>query len=108
MTGLAGTTMMFRNLRFALNSAWQSFWRNLAVSLAAVLSITLILLLGGGNLLIGHAFSHALDGFREQLRASGPASIRRTPPTTRGTSSTACSSSRNGSVMRAQAGSRSW
>ena len=36
---------MFRNLKFALNSAWQSFWRNLAVSLAAVVSITLILIL---------------------------------------------------------------
>jgi cell division protein FtsX len=58
---------MFRNLRFALNSAWQSFWRNLAVSLAAVLSITLILILGGVNLLIGHAFSQVLDGFREKV-----------------------------------------
>ncbi len=37
--------MILRNLKFALNSAWQSFWRNLAVSLAAVLSITLILIL---------------------------------------------------------------
>src|ERR1700726_1424297 len=64
MTVLAGTMMMFRNLRFALSSAWQSFWRNLAVSLAAVLSITLILILGGVNLLVGHAFSQVLDGFR--------------------------------------------
>jgi cell division transport system permease protein len=58
---------MFRNLKFALNSAWQSFWRNLAVSLAAVLSITLILILGGVNLLVGHAFSQVLDGFREKV-----------------------------------------
>jgi len=58
---------MFRNLKFALNSAWQSFWRNLAVSLAAVLSITLILMLAGVNLLIGHAFSQVLDGFREKV-----------------------------------------
>jgi cell division transport system permease protein len=56
--------MMLRNLKFALNSAWQSFWRNLAVSLAAVLSITLILILAGINLLVGHAFSQVLDGFR--------------------------------------------
>jgi len=62
-----GTTTMFRNLKFALNSAWQSFWRNLAVSLAAVLSITLILILGGVNLLVGHAFSQVLDGFREKV-----------------------------------------
>jgi cell division transport system permease protein len=58
---------MFRNLRFALNSAWQSFWRNLAVSLAAVLSITLILILAGVNLLVGHALSQVLDGFREKV-----------------------------------------
>ena len=58
---------MFRNLRFALNSAWQSFFRNLAVSLAAVLSITLILMLGGVNLLVGHAFSQVIDGFRAKV-----------------------------------------
>jgi cell division transport system permease protein len=58
---------MFRNLKFALNSAWQSFWRNLAVSLAAVLSITLILILGGVNLLVGHALSQVLDGFRDKV-----------------------------------------
>src|SRR5467141_4317323 len=66
-TVLAGITKMFRNLRFALNSAWQSFFRNLAVSLAAVLSITLILILGGVNLIDGHAFSQVLDGFREKV-----------------------------------------
>jgi len=59
--------MMFRNLTFALSSAWQSFWRNLAVSLAAVLSITLILMLAGVNLLVGHAFSQVLDGFRTKV-----------------------------------------
>jgi len=58
---------MFRNLRFALNSAWQSFWRNLAVSLAAVVSITLILILAGVNLLVGHALSQVLDGFRDKV-----------------------------------------
>ena len=59
--------MMLRNLKFALNSAWQSFWRNLAVSLAAVVSITLILVLAGINLLVGHAFSQVLDGFRDKV-----------------------------------------
>lgn len=59
--------MILRNLKFALNSAWQSFWRNLTVSLAAVLSITLILILAGINLLVGHAFSQVLDGFREKV-----------------------------------------
>jgi cell division transport system permease protein len=59
--------MIYRNLRFALNSAWQSFWRNLAVSTAAVLSITLILILAGVNLLVGHALSQVLDGFRAKV-----------------------------------------
>jgi cell division transport system permease protein len=59
--------MMLRNLKFAFNSAWQSFWRNLAVSLAAVLSITLILILAGINLLVGHAFAQVLDSFRERV-----------------------------------------
>jgi len=59
--------MLLRNLKFALNSAWQSFWRNLAVSLAAVLSITLILILAGINLLVGHAFSQVLDNFRAKV-----------------------------------------
>jgi cell division transport system permease protein len=58
---------MLRNLKFALNSAWQSFWRNLAVSLAAVVSITLILVLAGVNLLVGHAFSQVLDGFKDKV-----------------------------------------
>lgn len=59
--------MLLRNLKFALNSAWQSFWRNLAVSLAAVISITLILILAGVNLLVGHALSQVLDGFRAKV-----------------------------------------
>ena len=59
--------MIYRNLKFALDSAWQSFFRNLAVSTAAVLSITLILILAGINLLVGHAFSQVLDGFREKV-----------------------------------------
>ena len=59
--------MKLRNLRFALNSAWQSFWRNLAVSMAAVVSITLILILAGVNLLVGHAFSQVLDSFRAKV-----------------------------------------
>ncbi len=42
----------WRHLAFALNSAWQSFWRNAAVSFAAVLSITLILALAGVNLVL--------------------------------------------------------
>ena len=59
--------MLLRNLKFALNSAWQSFWRNLAVSLAAVISITLILILAGVNLLVGHALSQVLDSFRVKV-----------------------------------------
>jgi len=35
--------------------------------LAAVVSITLILILAGVNLLVGHAFSQVLDGFRDKV-----------------------------------------
>jgi cell division transport system permease protein len=74
--------MMFRNLIFALSSAWQSFWRNLAVSLAAVLSITLILILAGVNLLVGHAFSQVLDGFRTKVSEMSINVVDGTPLTT--------------------------
>lgn len=56
-----------RNLLFALDSAWQNFWRNAAVSMAAVLSITLILLLAGASLLIGHALGQVLDTYRQRV-----------------------------------------
>ena len=59
--------MILRNLKFALSSAWHSFSRNLTVSLAAVVSITLILILAGVNLLVGHALSQVLDGFRDKV-----------------------------------------
>src|SRR5437016_9258136 len=57
----------FRHLLFAFSSAWQNFWRNAAVSLAAVLSITLILILAGTSLLVGHALSQVLDSYRQRV-----------------------------------------
>jgi cell division transport system permease protein len=56
-----------RQLQFALKSAWQSFWRNAPVSLAAVVSISLILVLGGVSLLVGHALSQVLDTYRQRV-----------------------------------------
>ena len=58
---------LWRHLLFALSSAWQSFWRNAAVSLAAVLSITLILVLAGVNLLLGHALGAVLDTYKARV-----------------------------------------
>ncbi len=58
---------IWRNLLFALDSAWQNFWRNATVSMAAVVSIALILLLAGVSLLIGHALSQVLDTYRERV-----------------------------------------
>lgn len=58
---------IWRHLLFALASAWQSFWRNAAVSMPAVLSITLILLLAGVSLLLGHAMSQVLDSYRQRV-----------------------------------------
>jgi cell division transport system permease protein len=56
-----------RNLLFALDSAWQNFWRNAAVSMAAVLSIALILLLAGVSLLVGHALGQVLDTYQQRV-----------------------------------------
>ncbi|MFZ0214783.1 MAG: permease-like cell division protein FtsX [Candidatus Dormiibacterota bacterium] len=56
-----------RHLRFALSSAWQSFFRNATVSITAVVSICLILILGGVNLMVGHGLSQVLDNYRQQV-----------------------------------------
>jgi cell division transport system permease protein len=57
----------WRHLAFALNSAWQSFWRNAAVSMAAVMSITLILALAGVNLVLGHALDGVLQTYEHRV-----------------------------------------
>jgi cell division transport system permease protein len=56
-----------RHLAFALSSAWQSFWRNAAVSLAAVISITLILAFAGVNLILGHALDSVLQTYEQRV-----------------------------------------
>ena len=56
-----------RHLLFALISAWQNFWRNLAVSVGAVVSIALILVLAGTSLLLGHALGQVLDTYRQRV-----------------------------------------
>ena len=58
---------LWRHLGFALSSAWQSFWRNAAVSLAAVGTITLILALAGVNLLVGHTLAGILDQYKTRV-----------------------------------------
>jgi cell division transport system permease protein len=58
---------LWRHLLFALSSAWQSFWRNWAVSMAAVLSIGLIMVLAGVNMLIGHSLASVLDTYRGKV-----------------------------------------
>jgi cell division transport system permease protein len=57
----------WRHLLFALSSAWQSFWRHIPVTAAGVLSITLILVLAGTCLLLGHAFGQVLDGYKQRV-----------------------------------------
>ncbi len=58
---------IIRQLAFAFGSAWQNFWRNLAVSVAAVMSIALILILAGASLLLGHALGQVLDSYRHRV-----------------------------------------
>lgn len=55
-------------LRFAMITAGQNFWRNLAVSVAAVFVMCLILLMLGGTLLLTHMSDQVLTA--EQQRAS--------------------------------------
>lgn len=70
---------LLRHLLFALSSAWQSFWRNAGVSLAAVVSITLILMLAGVNLLLGHAFSGVLDTYKSRVSVISVSVADQTP-----------------------------
>ncbi|HEY8813217.1 MAG TPA: permease-like cell division protein FtsX [Candidatus Dormibacteraeota bacterium] len=58
---------LWRHLVFALSSAWQSFWRNAAVSLAAVGTIALILGMAGVNLLVGHTLAGILDQYKSRV-----------------------------------------
>jgi len=58
---------LLRQLFFAFSSAWQNFWRNLAVNVAAVVSIALILILAGTSLLLGHALGEVLDSYRHRV-----------------------------------------
>jgi cell division transport system permease protein len=58
---------LIRQLQFACSSAWQNFWRNLAVSVTAVMSIALILMLAGIGVLLGHALAQVLDSYRHRV-----------------------------------------
>ena len=70
---------LWRHLVFALSSAWQSFWRNAAVSFAAVLSITLILCLAGINLLVGHALDGVLGSYKTRVSVISISIAEQTP-----------------------------
>lgn len=70
---------LLRHLRFALSSAWQSFWLNATVSVAAVVSITLILVLAGVSLLVGHALGGVLDTYRARVSVISVAVADDTP-----------------------------
>jgi len=70
---------LLRHLLFALSSAWQSFWRNAGVSVAAVVSITLILMLAGVNLLLGHALAGVLDTYKTRVSVISIAVSDQTP-----------------------------
>lgn len=73
---------LWRHLLFALSSAWQSFWRNAAVSGAAVLSITLILMLAGVFLLLGHALQSVLVSYQQRVSVISISVADGTPLTT--------------------------
>jgi cell division transport system permease protein len=56
-----------RRLFYAFTSACQNLWRNLGVSVAAVVSIALILVLAGISLLLGHALGQVLDSYQQRV-----------------------------------------
>ncbi len=72
----------WRQQLFSYRSGWQSFWRNGAVTMAAVLSVTLILMLGGTSLLLGHALSQVLDTYRQRVSVISISVADGTPITT--------------------------
>jgi cell division transport system permease protein len=72
---------LWRHLLFALSSAWQSFWRNAGVSLAAVVSITLILMLAGVSLLLGHALGSVLETYKGRVSVISISIADQTPLT---------------------------
>src|SRR5205807_9024929 len=73
---------LWRHLLFALNSAWQSFWRSAAVSLAATATVTLILTMAGINLLVGHTLAGVLDEYRARVSVISISVADDTPLTT--------------------------
>ena len=72
---------IWRHLLFALSSAWQSFWRHAPVSLAGVLSITLILVLAGTSLVLGHALGQVLDTYKQRVSVISVSVADQTPLT---------------------------
>ncbi|TMD09086.1 MAG: hypothetical protein E6J02_03465, partial [Chloroflexi bacterium] len=76
------TMKLWRHLLFALNSAWQSFWRSAAVSLAATATVTLILTMAGINLLVGHTLAGVLDQYRARVSVISISVADDTPLTT--------------------------
>ncbi|MDQ6772440.1 MAG: ABC transporter permease [Candidatus Dormibacteraeota bacterium] len=72
----------WRQQLFSYRSGWQSFWRNGAVTMAAILSVTLILMLGGTSLLLGHALSQVLDTYRQRVSVISISVADGTPITT--------------------------
>ena len=73
---------LFRRAIYACTSAWQNFWRNLAVSVAAVVSIALILVLAGVSLLLGHALGQVLETYQQRVSVLTVTVADNTPLTT--------------------------
>jgi cell division transport system permease protein len=69
----------WRHLAFALNSAWQSFWRNAAVSFAALVSITLILAFAGVALILGHALNTLMQNYEQRVAVMNISVLDNTP-----------------------------
>ncbi len=58
---------MFSFLFFSISRAWQGFWRNLAMSLAATATMTLMLLLLAGFWIIQAGFLASLSYVEDKV-----------------------------------------
>jgi len=62
---------LIRFLAFSIKRAWQGFWRNIVMSLAATATMVLMLLLLAGLLIVVTGLNAGLDQARSEALADG-------------------------------------
>ena len=70
---------IWRNLAFALYSAWQSLIRHAGVSLASVLTVSLILMIVGVNLIVGNTLTNIVAAYKAKVSVLDLSVANQTP-----------------------------